>query len=224
VNHRAAAILVLLLVVATSCGFGGHKASSRPRVEASAPQRKCTAAAQSRPRQARANPFPGYVVVPPVGPSGLGQAIADLHRAQLCVALPRGVPPQPAGIELDQVPVVSQPSPGTAVRIRSTISLIAGQWQIPSPALGPPHHDPLVVPHLLGLTVHAAEGRAVGFWLAFDGAPPLSARATLRRGLDAYVVATQRPASGAVVPWGGVIVPGGGYRPTVVTVTLRVVL
>jgi hypothetical protein len=130
----------------------------------------------------------------------------------------------PAGIDIDEAgPVASRPAPGTVVPVGSTVRLmvVGGAVGVPSPAVPVHHPARLVVPRLVGLALRATEGCAHGFWLAFDAAPPLSGRATLHAGIDAYVVATQRPAPGAVVPWGGTVVAGGGYQPTIVRVTLR---
>ena len=116
-----------------------------------------------------------------------------------------------------------RPGAGAQVRPGTIVSLVAGGGFIPSPVVLLHHPAKLVVPRLVGLTYRAAQSctsRTAAYWLRFDSAAPLSARDAARAGLDAYVIATQDPPPGAIVDWGGARVPGGGYRPTVVSVTL----
>jgi hypothetical protein len=215
--------LILLPLLLTACGLGGHAASQSEKESTARP--RCGHAVPIRQIPGAFNSWrPGYVAIPQFGFYGIGSAVAKLRDLRLRVSLPHGIPAQPAGIDIDEAgPVVSRPAPGTEVALGSTVRLtvVGGHAGIPSPAVPVRHPARLVVPRLVGLTLRETEGCADGFWLAFDTAPPLSARATLRAGIDAYVVATQRPGPGAVLPWGGTVVVGGGYQPTIVTVSLR---
>jgi hypothetical protein len=161
--------------------------------------------------------------VPPVDTGSFGTALARLHAAGLRVGA-EGFGRMPAGYRLADAFVGDQdPEAGTRVPRGSVVRLnMHGANPIPSPAV--PKHRPrfAVVPSLVGLPEPVAEQRlGGGFWPELTRIAPLPASKS-GRGLYAYVVTSQSPRPGTRMPYFGRTVAGGGFRVSVVRLTLAV--
>ncbi len=157
------------------------------------------------------------VSVPPVDTTGLDTALERLAAAHLRVQL-TDFGPLPAGYDLGSAGVGDQdPEAGTRVEVGSVVRLnMNGPNPIGSPAVLV-HHPPTVrVPMLVGLTwADASRALSPGYWLAIGHVPALGPHDP-EDVYSSYVVIGQSPSAGTKLPYGGVTVSGGGFRPTVV--------
>jgi hypothetical protein len=157
------------------------------------------------------------VSVPPVDTTVLDIALKRLAAAHLRVQL-TDFGPLPAGYELGSADVGDQdPEAATRVEPGSVVRLdMHGPNPIPSPAVPIRHPPTVTTPMLVGLTWPAAR-RAVspGYWLVIGHVPALGPHDP-DDVYCSYVVIGQSPTAGTKLPFGGVTVSDGGFRPTVV--------
>lgn len=163
------------------------------------------------------------VRVPPVDTTSLGAALEALGRAHLRVEL-TGFGPLPAGYGLDGAGVGDQePEAPTLVPEGSVVHLTMSRVNpIPSPVVLKPHPPTVRVPRLIGLSWEQARSRIPeGFWLQIGHVPAVAAMSA-GDVFSSYVVTGQSPPAGTELPFGGVLLAGNGYRPSVVRLTIGV--
>lgn len=157
------------------------------------------------------------VSVPPVDTTVLETALERLAAAHLRVQL-TDFGPLPAGYDLGAAGVGDQdPEARTRVEAGSGVRLnMHGANPIPSPVVLIHYPPTVTVPMLTGLTWAGAR-RAVspGYWLAIGHVPALGPHDP-DDVYSSYVVIGQSPRAGTKLPFGGVSLRGGGFRPTVV--------
>lgn len=160
--------------------------------------------------------------VPPVDTTNFAEALARLRAAGLRAEVDFFETPQPFGVGLGGIPVRDQdPEPGSRVARGSVVELTTGRSPVPSPAVRKDRPRFAVVPDLVGLSEPRAEERlGDAFWPRLERVDPLPAEKS-ERGLEAFVVASQRPAPGTRLPYTGRLT-ADGFRMSVVRITLRV--
>ena len=157
------------------------------------------------------------VSVPPVDTTVLDMALKRLAAAHLRVQL-TSFGPLPAGYELGNADVGDQdPEAATRVKAGSVVRLdMQGPNPIPSPVVAIRHPATVTVPTLVGLTwAEARRAVSPGYWLAIGHVPALGPHDP-NDVYSSYVVIGQSPTPGTKLPFGGVTVSDGGFRPTVV--------
>lgn len=161
------------------------------------------------------------VRVPPVDTTNLGAALEALAKAHLRVEL-TGFGPLPNGYTLDGAGVADQePEAPALVKRGSVVRLTMGVNPIPSPVARKRHPPFVVIPRLVGLSWRRAQRRIPedGFWVQIGRVPALGPIAP-DDVYSAYVVTGQSPAPGTRLPYGGVLLKDGGYRPSTVHLTI----
>ncbi len=157
--------------------------------------------------------------VPTVDGKSLPEAYAELHRAGFRVTFTHAFSIDWSG---ECIPVVtsSAPSPGRTAARESTITL---STKIPPCGVASPAHPvplPYRVPSFSGRPLSVAIGWVKAHELLWAATIPPLHEGRAASLYANYVITDQKPRAGAKLRV-GVVVPGGGWQPTPLRLTVR---